>query len=296
MPRAWPALALTGGALTGFADAILTILDDFDPTGLEEPSTERWYVYFATASARDRAATSLGEIFARHEITATCIEVLEGDWAARSQASLKAIQVGQLVIAPPWDVPDTPGADCAWRARLIVIEPSMGFGSGHHASTRLCLGALQSLVRAGQHVVDIGSGSGILAIAAARLGATSVTAIDHDRDAIAAARVNIDRNGEASRIALRHADFTELDDLRGDLVVANLSTPILVREATRLLQVAEPGGLLVLAGFLAADEAKVAGAFTEGADLDAVTYEDEWACIVLIANSGVAARGAPSKP
>src|SRR5262249_58526932 len=130
-----------------------------------------------TPAERDRAAEGLRTDFAELEFTP--IDVPDEDWAARSQAALRAVRVGTIVVAPPWDVPDhvTDGNV------VIIIRPSMGFGTGHHATTRLCLQALQQCDLRGRSVMDVGTGSGVLAIASSLLGANPVIGVDDDEDA-----------------------------------------------------------------------------------------------------------------
>ena len=127
------------------------------------------------------------------------MDLPDDDWVARSQQALTAITAGPFVVAPPWDVPAT----VADGQHLIVIEPSMGFGTGHHATTRLCLRALGAVDVAGRTVVDVGTGSGVLAMAAALAGAAAVTAIDNDPDAVAAAERSAALNTPAAAGALR---------------------------------------------------------------------------------------------
>ena len=101
----------------------------------------------------------------------------DDDWAARSQQSLTAVRAGSFIVAPPWDLPDSPPADVT----VIVIEPSMGFGTGHHATTRLCLRLLSDIDVSDLDVLDLGTGSGVLSMAAALRGARRVVGIDVDR-------------------------------------------------------------------------------------------------------------------
>jgi len=155
----------------------------------------------------------------------------------------------------------------------------MGFGTGHHATTRLCLAALQQLDLAGRSVIDVGTGSGVLAIAARRLGAAAVLAIDDDADAIAAAEANVALNGE-SRIALEVTDLRSSPIGEFDVVVANLTGGLLIATAARLQSFSMPGGRLVLSGFMDHEERDVLEVF--GASrLETTTQEDEWKCVVL---------------
>jgi ribosomal protein L11 methyltransferase len=155
----------------------------------------------------------------------------------------------------------------------------MGFGTGHHATTRLCLAALQQIDLRGRSVIDVGTGSGVLAIAARRLGAAAVLAIDEDPDAIGAAEANVALNGE-SRIALEVTDLRSSPIGQFDVVVANLTGGLLVASAARLTSFATMAGRLVLSGFMDHEEREVLGAFGTCA-VETRAKEDEWICVVL---------------
>ena len=149
------------------------------------------------------------------------------------------------MIAPPWEVPTAAGRV------VIVIEPGRAFGTGHHASTAGCLEALETLIEpAPASALDLGTGSGILAIAAVRQGVGRVLAVDEDPDALASATANAARNGVAERIECLRADAGALDVAAVPLVLANLLTAAHVRLAAHYARYLVPGGALVLGGIL----------------------------------------------
>jgi ribosomal protein L11 methyltransferase len=265
--RTWPALEIQQA---DDDDLIQAFLIDFNLAAIEDSR-----FFFHNVDDRHRAAAALRAHFPG--IDARPIDVADEDWAARSQAALRAVTVGALTIAPPWDV----GVGSGF-SRTIVIQPSMGFGTGHHATTRLCLAALQQLDLRGRSVIDVGTGSGVLAIAARRLGATGVLAIDDDPDAIAAAEANVRLNQE-SRIALEIADFRSAKIGQFDLVTANLTGALLIASADRLESLAIPGGRLILSGFMDHEEREVLRAF-EGCTPEWRAQEDEWVCFSLTAS------------
>jgi ribosomal protein L11 methyltransferase len=226
------------------------------------------------------------------ELTLERRDVEDEDWARRSQAHLQPVRVGRIVVAPPWaadeatrSIDRAPDA-VASRDLVLVILPSMGFGSGHHATTRACLALLQGSDVNGRTVVDVGTGSGILAIAAARLGARSVLAIDADQDALDNARENLTLNGlveRSGKIELRLADFRALDLPPADLLLANLTASSLVDQADLLLRAVAPDGRLIASGFGPADEVEVVSALAarEGVKVERRIEEDDWVGIEL---------------
>lgn len=172
--------------------------------------------------------------------------VAEGDWEEGWRTTFRPLRVAPgLLIAPPWDAP--PGA--------VVVEPGMAFGTGDHPTTRACLEAVARVVRPGMRVLDVGTGSGILALAAARLGAWA-EGVDNDPDAVRQARENAIRNDLPCRF--HHLPLAALTGT-WDLVVANIFAEALVRLSADILRLT--GGRLVVAGVLADREPLVTRAF-----------------------------------
>lgn len=274
--RTWAALDIH--PVTELLQAALV---DYDASAVDERSPEDWRVFFTSVSERDRAAAALRLGFPG--VTIESIDVPDENWAARSQASLRAIHVGNIVIAPPWDVPagqaGPQGRTGPTSEIVIVIQPSMGFGTGHHATTRLCLDALQRLRVAGRTVLDVGTGSGVLAIAASLLGASRSVGIDDDADAITAARENLELNPQAEATMLV-ADLRAADVGSADIVIANLTGGLLISAALRLQDFVARGGSLVLSGLMAAEERDVLAAFPTWT-VDLRSEEDEWLCLTL---------------
>ena len=272
--RTCPALEVSFNG--GDADLLHAALLDYRVTAIDD-AAERWRVFFTSGADRDRAANELPRQFP--ELSFQPVDVPDEDWAARSQAGLRAVRVGDIIVAPPWDVDDPAGPLRGTRPTIVVIQPSMGFGTGHHASTRLCLGALQQIDVRGLSVLDVGTGSGVLAIAASRLGASSVLAIDDDPDAIQSAGENLVLNPGVD-VTLRTVDLRSATLGSHDVVTANLTGGLLIQAAGRLRDLAAASGRLILSGFLKDEEAGVRDAYSDFT-IQSRSAEDEWLCVTL---------------
>ena len=276
-PRLYPALDLSWPAMPAdeTVERLLAALDAASPTAAE-PHPRGIRVFFATPADRRRAA---GEARAFDpSLSIAAHDVSDESWAERSQTALTPVSIGRLTIAPPW----SPAVDGGiW----ITIQPSMGFGTGHHQSTRLCLGVLQTLSLAGRSVIDVGTGSGVLAIAAARLGARPVLGLDGDADALAAARENVERNLSEGGVTLRQAELGRDALPPGtacDVLLANLTGATLVRLAPLLTAAVVAQGALIVSGLQDAERDEVLAAFAlAGARLDRDVAEDDWLALLL---------------
>jgi ribosomal protein L11 methyltransferase len=273
--KAWPALDIhVPSCDPQLPELVLAELDDFQPTAIQEPDdTSRLRAFFPSTELRDAALRAIGASFGAH-VFLEPISVEDEDWAARSQAQLRAITIGRIVVAPPWDE----------RGRtlplLVVIQPSMGFGTGHHATTRLMLKALQELSLGDRTVLDIGCGSGVLAIAAVKLGARSAAGIDIDPDAIDNAKENAALNDIGSHLRFELGDFRGMS-LRADIVMANLTGALVEQSAAALASMVKSGGYLIVSGFMDTEKESVVPAFEKFLALQNLDAEDNWVCALL---------------
>lgn len=285
MTRSWPALTIafpppepSNPPDPTLQDLVSAELDGLDIVAVAEQPDGSWQVCFKDDAHRTAAAGVLRAAHGPGGLVLSALDVPDGDWARRNQAALLAVRVGAITVAPPWDVPSTPATG---GETTIVIEPAMGFGSGHHATTRLCLAALQRLDLQGLRVLDVGTGSGVLALAAVRLGAAAVLGIDIDRDALDNARGNAAMNDAPSWLEFRELDFRQEPSLTADVVVANLTGGMLLAGRGNVVRTVAPGGSLILSGITMDERQVVLAAFAESCTVDWTAEEDGWCCVLL---------------
>jgi ribosomal protein L11 methyltransferase len=217
----------------------------------------------------DRLATVLGPHITR---TARVTAVKNQDWERVWLTDWKSMRFGRrlwvcpLTAEPPQD-PD---------AVVVRLDPGLAFGTGTHPTTALCLQILDSLPVSGRSVIDYGCGSGILGIAALKLGAAHVTAVDLDPQALLATRDNAIRNGVSASIDVQGVDGGLA---QAYCVMANILAGPLIELAPKLTGACEPGGYVLLSGLLKTQAYAVKAAYATGFDMVQVVERDDWCCI-----------------
>lgn len=299
MGKDWPALVVRAKAIDDPPDAedmLAALLDDHSPVAIEDlverplppgglwdptyppipdppPTPLQWRIFFNDTATRAAAANAIRRSLPSLSIENT--DIPDEDWAAKSQAALKAVRAGSFIVAPPWDIPaSTDGAT------LIIIEPSMGFGTGHHQTTRLCLRLLSDVDVQDRDVLDLGTGSGVLAIAATMRGAKSVVGIDVDTDAIESAQTSAKLNPLPFTLQFRVADFRSQPVANADVVLANLTGGMLTQSAKAIAALVRPNGTLILSGFDHTEVDAVTNGFA-GFVEDVRLSEDSWIALRL---------------
>ena len=191
------------------------------------------------------------------------------DWERAWMDQYRPMRFGRrLWIRPTGFEVEQPGAV------IVDLDPGLAFGTGTHPTTALCLEWLDGQDLDGRTLVDFGCGSGVLAIAALKLGAVHATALDHDPQALAATRENAVRNGVQQRLTV--AAEPPADSAPADFVVANIRANVLIALAPRISTLVRPGGRLAMSGILEGQERPVAAAYAEWVDFEATTSREEW--------------------
>jgi ribosomal protein L11 methyltransferase len=259
------------------AEQVLAELTVLAPNGVEE-ERGAGYVEYAIYGGEGELP-ELGEIEAAAgdglvEVVSTRVP---DDWADRWQDFHKPLLVAnRLWLRPSWEEPREGAID-------VVVDPGQAFGTGAHPTTRLCLEYLLELEQAGEAIgplTDLGTGSGVLAIAAATLGAREALGIDFDADAIANARENLGLNPSVAHVRFEVLDLREAPVSPADVVLANLTGATLVQNAARLGSAVTPGGSLIVSGLQAHERDDVRRAFA-GATLAWSGEEAGWIAMLF---------------
>ncbi len=277
-----------------FKEAISNFLMEQGATGMEEeedPHGVRLKSYFPgdgrekkVFRALGRYLKSLEHIFPRKipcQIETTLIP--EQDWGENWKRYFSPLRIGsRFVVHPPWE-----------RVRLkkgqiaIEINPGMAFGTGTHATTQLGIRALEVTLKRGLSVLDVGTGSGILAVVAVRLGAQEVWAVDIDELAVEGARETVGRNGAMGRVRIRKGGIGRIQK-KFDVVVANIDFKSLKRMRIPLLRHLNERGFLILSGILREQEERIGQRYLEtgGLRLLQTDHQEEWACLTFRRRKG----------
>ncbi len=282
--EAVPSFALTAQVPEEDAEETAALLVELGASGVEErgrsvapmpgaarpdPGRALLVAWFPERAAAERAAGALS-------LHGPIEAVEERDWGESWKAGLAAFAVGPVFVRPSWITASPPAG-----AAEVVLDPGMAFGTGTHPTTALCLAVLGETVglRPGLSVLDVGTGSGLLAIAARRLGAGRVVATDVDPEALRVARENAAANGVDLEVT-----GAEVGAIAGpfDLVVANILANTLVALAPALAAQVAPGGTLLLSGILRDQEADVRSPFlAAGLVAEEVRRDGEWSLLSL---------------
>lgn len=205
-------------------------------------------------------------------------QVKEEDWAEAWKQYFKPERIGKIVVKPSWEEYSPANGEM-----VIELDPGMAFGTGTHPTTRLCLKLLQEIITSQTKMLDVGTGSGILALAGAKLGAQRITAMDIDPVAVKIALENIKRNQMEELITVYESNLLERPlDIKFNLVVANIISNAIIEISSQLVKVMEPGGLFLASGIIEERYSEVLDClFKEGFIHVKHVFEEGWAGLLV---------------
>jgi ribosomal protein L11 methyltransferase len=250
-----------------------TGLEERDETTLVREEASGQAVVVAAFPDEAAAQYALEEI--REDYEAEIVYVPREDWATEWRRGFGAQRIGKrLLLHPSWEEAQSKPGDV-----VLTVDPDNAFGSGDHETTRLVLRLLDQRVAGGERVLDVGCGSGVLSIAALRLGAASAVAIDIDEDAAVVARRNAELNGVASRVEVSTRPLSDIDGVY-EIVLANIETRVLMHMPKDLQARIALGGILVLSGILRTERDELLAAYAP-MRLEECLEEGEWCACLL---------------
>ena len=266
-PAAWVTVRVVPGA---GRDRVAAALFDAGAQGLQEVG-EALVTHVPDQSAADALVCAALAVSPDAHVETSPLATV--DWTEKWKESIRVHELGRLTVAPPWL------ADGLDPSRTIVIEPEMAFGTGEHATTRGVIRLMQSAIRDGDRVADLGAGSAVLSIAAAKLGARQVAAIEIDHDAIANAEENVRRNGVADRVTVIEGDAAVLLPLVApvNVITANIISSVLLVLLPVIESALQPDGRAILSGILSSERDEMVRALEQqGWDVTAEDEEEAW--------------------
>ena len=270
-PR-WLSVRIRAGA---DAPAVLEALFALGSQGVQEIGDEL-HTAFEEEVGEARIRDAIRRVSESAEVRIEPVAPVNWSEAWKDRIGLQ--ELGAIDIAPPWLAE---GRD---PARTVVIEPEMAFGTGEHATTRGVVRLMQGVIREGDTVADLGAGSAVLAIAAAKLGARSAAAIELDPEAINNAEENVVRNGVSDRVRVLLGDAAVLLPLVGPVrvVLANIISSVLIQILPLIASALEPDGRAILSGILQEERDDMLRALAEGGwRVEAEDREDIWWSVVI---------------
>ncbi|MEW5952410.1 MAG: 50S ribosomal protein L11 methyltransferase [Bacillota bacterium] len=220
---------------------------------------------------------ALGRIMQSGDYNLKTRQVARQDWNAVWRAYYKPVKVGRrLVVRPVWEEYGPVANEL-----VITLDPGLAFGCGAHPTTSMCLRLLEEYIRGGEMVCDVGTGSGILAVAAAHLGARRVLAVDLDELAVQAARENVARNGLEDVVQVARGNLLDMVFGRADLVVANILADVVITMVPEVGRVLAPGGRFIASGIIKNRGGEVRRAIhAAGLDVEQVCMDGQWLALV----------------
>ncbi len=210
----------------------------------------------------------------------TISEVNEEEWATAWKKYYHPVKISeQITIVPTWEEYTPVSSD----EKIIELDPGMAFGTGTHPTTILCIQALEKQVKPGMHIIDVGTGSGVLTIAAAKYGAEEILALDLDEVAVNSAKINCKLNKVHDKVTIKQNDLLKEVDFEADIIVANILAEVIVRFTDDVERLLKPGGRFISSGIIKQKRAEVEEAIkNSGLIIEEVMTMEDWVSITAV--------------